>query len=233
MRLRVMGPEPLLGPNSELDRPDREEHEQIRLYMYDFGQCDVRRCTGRKLLRHGLLCSLRLGVPCHGVLLSPDASTVLSRADETCVRKWGLAVIDCSWNQIEASSLRRVHCRGLGQRRLLPTLQAVNPVNYGRGARLSCAEALAAALYIVGCKSTARRVLQPFGWSHAFWDVNQVALDMYAACPDADAVLLAQDAWLKQVTREYVEARAQWDPFAGLDSDESDSSAKADAPNNG
>jgi pre-rRNA-processing protein TSR3 len=210
--------------DSRPKEPDGADLEAVRLYMYDFGQCDARRCTGRKLLRLGLLRSERLGVPCHGILLSPDASTMLSPADTETVRKGGLAVIDCSWNQIASAPLRRVRCRGAGQRRLLPALQAANPVNYGRGARLSCAEALAAALYIVGFKSAAQCTLSPFDWSHAFWEVNRAALDIYAACTDPEAVIRAQEAWLDLLAQEHAQAKAAWDPYAGLDSEESDSS---------
>lgn len=160
------------------------------LSMWDFAQCDPKRCTGRRLVRAGLMRAMRPSATSRGVVLTPTGDRAVSFADAEVASERGVAVVDCSWARLEDVPFAAL--RG-GPARLLPFLVAANPVNYGKPLRLSCAEAAAAALYIMRFKDAARRVLAPFAWGEAFFDVNDGLLDRYAACEDSAAVVKVQN----------------------------------------
>jgi hypothetical protein len=52
-----------------------------RLAMWDFGQCDAKRCSGRKLARLGMCENLEVKVRFPGVVLTPTATELISPAD--------------------------------------------------------------------------------------------------------------------------------------------------------
>ena len=83
------------------------------------------------------------------MILSPFGLNALchSEADRQLVETGGVGVIDCSWARIE--QLPDALLRG-PRARALPLLLAANPVNYGKPHKLSCVEAIAAALRLVG-----------------------------------------------------------------------------------
>eukprot|EP00518_Triparma_eleuthera_P012355 CAMPEP_0182470042 /NCGR_PEP_ID=MMETSP1319-20130603/18049_1 /TAXON_ID=172717 /ORGANISM="Bolidomonas pacifica, Strain RCC208" /LENGTH=173 /DNA_ID=CAMNT_0024670433 /DNA_START=169 /DNA_END=687 /DNA_ORIENTATION=+ len=133
----------------------------VALRMWDFAQCDPKRCTGQRLARKGLMSAMPLKQPFKGIVLSPNGTRAVSPADGDVLARKGLSVIDCSWARLQEIPFSQMRS---GEHRLLPFLVAVNPVNYGKPSKLSCAEAAAACLYICGRYDAAKTVMGAFGW---------------------------------------------------------------------
>lgn len=103
-----------------------------------------------------------------------------------------------------------------GVHRLLPFLVAANPVNYGKPSKLTCAEAIAATLYIVGLKEDALTIMKPFKWGCQFISLNYVGfmilgrdfineqelLEGYANCKSGREVIEFQNKYLERVEQE-------------------------------
>jgi hypothetical protein len=83
------------------DPADESGSSDIRLAMWDLGQCDRKRCSGTRLARQGVVEELRLGQSFPGVVLSPMGTRSVSREDADLILRKGLAVVDCSWNKLD------------------------------------------------------------------------------------------------------------------------------------
>ncbi|XP_043698045.1 18S rRNA aminocarboxypropyltransferase isoform X2 [Telopea speciosissima] len=182
------------------DQANEEESPvpKVQLAMWDFGQCDAKKCTGRKLSRFGLLKELRVSNGFGGIVLSPVGNQCVSREDQNLMKRKGLAVVDCSWARLSDVPFVKLRCAAP---RLLPWLVAANPVNYGRPCQLSCVEALSAALIICGEEETANLLLGKFKWGHAFLSLNRQLLKAYSECANSTDVISVQNAWLSQSPR--------------------------------
>ncbi|CAJ1032513.1 Possible Fer4-like domain in RNase L inhibitor, RLI/Ribosome biogenesis protein, C-terminal, putative [Leishmania lindenbergi] len=181
----------------------------VPLAMWDFEQCDPNACSGKKLYRVNALRLLRLSEPFHGVVLTPSATDIVSPADRGIVLRNGVAVVDCSWKELDAVPWRKMR---MSAPRLLPLLLAANPVNYGRPSKLNCAEALAATLVIVGLMDDARNIMAYFSWGESFFDVNRELLAGYQQCANSAEISAFQN---KYVETELLESEAR----RGLDLD--------------
>jgi len=183
-------------PTSEDDNAKGNPLKGLQLRMWDFAQCDPKRCTGARLARRGIFRPMPLKQPFRGIVLSPNGTVSVSPADRHIVEEMGLSVIDCSWARLAEIPFKQMRS---GHHRLLPFLVAANQVNYGKPSKLSCAEAAAATLYICGYVDAAKAVLDEFGWGREFIKLNKELLELYRTSADADEVVKRQNAWLKEV----------------------------------
>ncbi|KAF1980957.1 DUF367-domain-containing protein [Aulographum hederae CBS 113979] len=171
---------------------------------WDLGHCDAKRCSGKKLMRLGLLRELAVGQKFSGVVISPKARKVVSPADKETLEQYGAAVVEASWKRIE-----EVRWGKIGGRceRLLPYLVAANQTNYGKPWRLNCVEALAACFYICGHEDWAEEILESFSYGDAFLEINGQLLKRYAACANEEEIKKAEEEWLAKIEKEWNKAR--------------------------
>jgi len=89
----------------QLSEPGEAEQARkgidVKLRMWDFEQCDPKRCTGRKLCRIGFIKEMDLGAPFQGLVLSPNGTKTVSPEDREIVDTLGISVIDCSWARLD------------------------------------------------------------------------------------------------------------------------------------
>jgi len=144
--------------------------ESPKLFCLNYRECDPKKCTEFKLSRLSLvkIISKIDKSLINSVILNPFAHTQLSDLDRKKVLKYGLIVIDCSWNNI--MNLSKLDFKNS---RKLPRLIAANPTNYGKWEKLSSAEALAAALYITKFFDLANLILSKFSWGKTFKELNK------------------------------------------------------------
>ena len=174
--------------------------DEVRLFALMEHEDDPKKCTASKLVRLGELREAKriASIPRGAVVLDPEAEKALSREDLDAARKFGVLVVDCSWNKLD--KFPRVKS-GL-RRRALPFLLAANPTNFGKPQRLSSAEALAATLYILGEKEHAKRIMRKFGWGLVFIEINGEGLEAYSDARTSGEVVEAQSRILQAIERK-------------------------------
>ncbi|KAL8376720.1 hypothetical protein RB595_007712 [Gaeumannomyces hyphopodioides] len=192
------------GGNAPTARRGKGQPPSFKAACWDLGHCDPKRCSGKKLMKLGMMRPLSVGQRHPGVVITPNGKAVVSPADREALELHGAAVVECSWARTKEVQWSRVGGRC---ERLLPYLVAANTVNYGKPWRLNCAEALAAAFAICGRHEWAVEVLAPFSYGDAFLEINATLLKRYAACADAKEVKQAEEEWMETLEREYAESR--------------------------
>jgi len=148
----------------------------MRIYVYHASECNPRRCTALKLEKFGLVRIKRRveELPARSILLNPYARDVLSPEDAKYLER-GIVAFDCSWNRVNKGRFK------LGKfiHRRLPFLVPANPTNFGHPRELSTAEALSAALYILGERELAEELMSKFKWGSVFLEMNRELLEDY------------------------------------------------------
>ena len=169
------------------------------IIIYHAGQCAPKKCTGLRLGRMNKAKIVRnmRHIPRGSVVLNPVSEVAFSSADRDSVLKAGLVALDCSWKQAESIFA----ASRAGVQRSLPYLLAANPINTYKPIKLSTAEALAAALYILGMNDEAENILSVFKWGHSFITLNREWLDAYAECTTSGEVVEVQQEIMREHTR--------------------------------
>ncbi|GAA5860990.1 hypothetical protein JCM8547_007999 [Rhodosporidiobolus lusitaniae] len=177
---------------------------RVPVAMWDFDHCDPRKCSGKKLSRLSLMEELRVGQRFQGIVMSPKGTQVVCPADREIVELAGVAVVECSWARLDEIPFNKIKSP---HERLLPYLVAANPVNYGKPYKLTCVEAIAAALYITGFDAQAEVLLSKFSWGHSFWEVNGPIIERYRTCTTPESVIEMQETMIVEMEKEQEERK--------------------------
>lgn len=138
-----------------------------------FNQDDPTKCTAAKLVKFGIVQQITKTSK-KSVVLDPFSEEFILKTDAYNINS--IVAIDCSWELAQ----KMFHRRFDGLSRRLPPLLAGNPVNYAKTGKLTTAEALAAALYILDLDDLANSILNKFKWGHTFYELNQELLKEYS-----------------------------------------------------
>ncbi|KAJ5954844.1 hypothetical protein N7501_009123 [Penicillium viridicatum] len=197
-------PRPRVPRGDEAGEGASSSRPPYKAACWDMGHCDPKRCSGKRLMKLGLMRELHIGQRHPGVIVSPNAKRIISPADKDIMEQHGAAVVECSWVRVKEVPWSRI---GGKCERLLPYLIAANTVNYGKPWRLNCVEALAACFAICRRLEWAEDLLRHFSYGPSFLEINKELLARYAACETEEDVKRTEEEWLAKIEREYEDNR--------------------------
>ncbi len=183
-----------------LQEQDNVDDMIPRIFIYHAKQCCPKVCTASKLKRFGLATVFYhpKEVPRNSIVLTPLSDTVLSKEDRRYLKN-GLVALDLSWKRID----KKPDLKNPIISRILPLLVASNPVNYGKVSRLTTAEALASALYILGYRNVSEEMLSKFKWGRTFFDLNREILEEYSKAESRSEMLEIQRMFFDMSLRSH------------------------------
>lgn len=163
----------------------------LKPMVYMLRQDDPSKCTAAKLVKFRIAEPARY-IGRRTIVLNPFSEQPVTKSDNDIADS--VCAIDCSWEKADdVLKQKRLVAHGIGRR--LPALLAANPVNYAKLGKLSSAEALAGALFIVGSSATAAQIMDKFKWGHTFLELNQDLLRDYSEAETAEQI--------SKIEREY------------------------------
>jgi pre-rRNA-processing protein TSR3 len=146
-----------------------------------FYQDDPKKCTAAKMVKFNLSQNIKK-IGNKGLVLDPFSERTLLPKDKSSINS--IVGIDCSWNLADQAFSKNFN----GIKRKLPPLLAGNPVNYAKLNKLTTAEALSGALFVLGFKKQGLELLDKFKWGHTFYELNQNLLDEYSKLENEDQI---------------------------------------------
>jgi pre-rRNA-processing protein TSR3 len=103
------------NPRPRVPRGDEEEvagatssRPPYKAACWDMGHCDPKRCSGKRLMKLGLMRELHIGQRHPGVIVSPNAKRIISPADRDIMEQHGAAVVECSWVRVKEVPWSRI-----------------------------------------------------------------------------------------------------------------------------
>ena len=163
----------------------------MKALVYMLRQDDPAKCTAAKLAKFRLAEPVRF-IRRSSIVLNPFSRAPVMKKDAAIADS--VCAIDCSWQRAdEFLKHRRLSSQGIGRR--LPAMLAANPTNYAKLGKLSSAEALAGALYVLGEIKLAADIMDKFKWGHTFLELNSNLLEDYAGAETEEQIA--------QLEREY------------------------------
>ncbi|KAI5790693.1 RLI and DUF367 domain protein [Peziza echinospora] len=189
---------------AEIEEGGSSKRPPYKAAAWDLQHCDPKRCSGKRLIRLGMMRELRIGQKHGGVIITPEGKIPVSPSDQPLLEEYGAAVVECSWARLQEVPFSRI---GGKCERLLPYLIAANTVNYGKPWRLNCVEALAAAFAICNHMDWAEMILEPFSYGKPFLEINSDLFARYSKCENAQEIQKAQEEYLAALEKEYIDRR--------------------------
>ena len=163
----------------------------VKPQVYMMRQDDPFKCTAAKLAKFRIAEPVRF-IRKDTLVLNPFSDTLLTRADAGIAD--AVCAVDCSWERADdVAKHQKIFSAGIGRR--LPAILAANPTNYAKLGKLSSAEALAGAMYILGEKQVAAEIMNKFKWGHTFLELNADLLEDYSNAQTEEEMKQAELAY--------------------------------------